>query len=213
MSVVSRGIPFVGEDSYYPPWAKSRREQWVFQRTLVAVEGLMAGAAELAALQVPSAGQVIVWVPRRRGLFSCINSFKMHTARQSALHQLWTMEFLCYGNGCDLGIAILSVTVLLIDERGIAPEQWHFSCPRCGGVAGPDLTPVTPDGVLRRWEKVGRPKLENPSASRLFKSAAPISDLAKCIQTLEPSHLGLAYIGQQMWSDISAMLDDLKRLY
>jgi hypothetical protein len=207
---MSQGLPFIGEDGYYPPWAKGRG-QWVFQRTLVALGGLMAGAAELAAQQVPSAGQVIVWVPQRRGLLRRIDFSAMQAERQIALHELWTMDFLCYGDGCDLEIRRPSGIAQLIEERGIAPEHWHLSCPECGAVAGPNLTPVTADGILKQWHKAGRPKLESPSASRLFKAATPISDLAKWVEAGDPSHLELAYVGQQMWSNISAMLDDLKK--
>jgi hypothetical protein len=64
--------------------------------------------------------------------------------------------------------------------------------------------------VLAQWHKVGRPKLENPSAGRFWRSAAPISDLQDWIKRLEPSQLELAYLGQQMWQDISMMLNDFR---
>jgi hypothetical protein len=202
------GIPFLGEAGYYPPWAlASHRAQWLFQRTLASVRGDI--ASELAARQVPSAEQVIVWVPQRRGLLGG-TWFAMHEERTRARQQLSTMSFLCYEQECELEIRNVADIARLIKEEGIAPEpeSWRLVCPRCSGLSGPNLTPVTADGVLARWYKVGRPELENPSAGLLWRSAAAVTDLDKWIQASNPSKLELAYLGQQMWPDISRMLND-----
>src|ERR1700720_590858 len=65
---VMAGIPFIGEEGFYPDWAKWSGI-WVFQRTLVSVGGFMPGYAELAAARLSVSDQVIVWVPRKRSLF------------------------------------------------------------------------------------------------------------------------------------------------
>jgi hypothetical protein len=39
-----------------------------------------------------------------------------------------------------------------------------------------------------------------------MRSIAAVADLPDWIERLEPSHLELAYLGQQMWPDIELML-------
>src|SRR2546423_798766 len=58
-----KGLPFVGEDGFYPDWAP-RDGRWLFQRTLATLGGMMAGYAEMVAARTPGADQVVVWVPR-----------------------------------------------------------------------------------------------------------------------------------------------------
>lgn len=57
-------------------------------------------------------------------------------------------------------------------------------------LVGSDLAPLNAPGIIRRWNKTGKPVPENPCASPLFKSAAPISDVPTWIQAKDPSHLG-----------------------
>jgi hypothetical protein len=160
---MSGGIPFLGEDGYYPPWAlAAHRAQWLFQRTLASVRDDI--ASEIAARQVPSAIRNVTDIAK------------------------------------------------LIREEGITPENWRLVCPICGGLSGPDLTPVTVECLLTQWHKVARPKLENPSAGRFWRSAAPATDLDRWIRELDPTKLELAYLGQQMWPDIGKMLDECKSL-
>jgi len=42
--------------------------------------------------------------------------------------------------------------------------------PGVAAIVGPDLSLVNPTGIIRRWNKVGKPALENPAASAMFKS-------------------------------------------
>ena len=169
----------------------------------------MSGFAELVAAQVPSAQQIIVWVPPRRWLFDGWSFASIHTERQRALAQLSELTFRCYGNECDLKLDNSYAVRTLVHENGLKPEQWYLMCPRCGGTVGPDLTLVNPTGIIRRWNKVGKPALENPAASAVFKSAPAISDVPTWIQTSDPSHLELAYLGQQMWRSIDIMFQGL----
>lgn len=200
------GIPFIGQNGFYPRWAKGS-SRWLFQRTLTSV-GTMAGYAELAASEVATANQIIVWVPPRR-MFGWAPSSTIHLERQQALAQLGVLSMRCYGNECNLNFDQPLAIRTIIYERGIKPEQWSLICPLCGGIVGPNLEPVTADGVIRRWNKVGKPALENPCASALFKSAAAVSDLPAWILSNTPSHLELAYLGQQMWRSIDIMFQGL----
>jgi hypothetical protein len=53
-------IPFIGEDGYYPQWAR-RSGRWVFQRTLVETGGILfGGIARLHAAEVAVSDQMIV---------------------------------------------------------------------------------------------------------------------------------------------------------
>src|SRR5882724_11472027 len=163
------GISFIGQDGFYPGWAKGSG-RWLFQRTLVSVGGMMSGFAELVAARVPSAQQIIVWVPPRRWLFDRWSLVSIHTERQRALAQLSELSLRCYGNECDLKLDNSFAVRTLVHENGLKPEQWYLICPGCGGIVGPDLSLVNPTGIIRRWNKVGKPALENPAASAMFKS-------------------------------------------
>lgn len=99
--MASRGIPFIGEEGFYPDWAKCSA-RWVFQRTLVSVSGMLSGFAELAALSVPVSDQVIVWAPGRRGLAAWFATAALHRERGLALEQLARLRLRCYGDDCGL---------------------------------------------------------------------------------------------------------------
>jgi hypothetical protein len=111
----------------------------------------------------------------------------------------------CYGNECIVptGPAVKGI----IQEGGLYPEQWRLVCPSCGGLAGADLTCVSAAPILERWKALGSPPLDNPGASAIFRSAPAISDLSAWIEKNDPSHLELAYLGQQLWPNIGVMLD------
>src|SRR5262249_47273354 len=94
-----------------------------------------------------------------------------------------------------------------VREEGIRPEDWRLVCPTCGKVAGADLAPVRPEPIVKRWLAVGKPPLDNPAASAAFRSAPIVQDLPAWLAKSEPSHLELAYLGQQMWPTIRDMLE------
>ncbi len=200
------GIPFIGENGFYPRWA--RRGDWVFQRTLVSVSS-MHGLAELAAADVSGSQQAIVWVPQR-GILSRLIRANIHNERFQALNLLCHMRLSCYARGCVLSWTRFggpyAIARSCVTEDGIYPENWRLSCALCGGVVGPYLSHVHPDPIIRRWEASGKPRLENPCASLLFRSVERIGDLPGWIRENEPSNLELAYLGQQMWPNIGSML-------
>lgn len=205
---MTNGVPFIGENGYYPQWVKGSG-RWVFQRTLVSIGGMMSGIAELSAESVPAAKQIIVWAPPRRGLLSRFFSSEIHRERENALGQLSELHFRCYDNECQLKLESPMSVKKLIRERGIRPEEWALTCPECGGTVGADLAPVNASAILRRWVEVGRPALDNPAASAVLKSASLVTNLSAWIQQNDPSHLELAYLGQQMWSSIHVMFQTM----
>jgi hypothetical protein len=78
-------IPFIGEDGYYPQWAR-RSGRWVFQRTLVETGGILfGGIARLHAAEVAVSDQMIVWVPPTRLPILGALPSAIHRERQQAL--------------------------------------------------------------------------------------------------------------------------------
>jgi hypothetical protein len=207
------GIPFIGEEGYYPEWA-GISGRWLFQRTLISVGQILGDIARLHAAQVPEAEQIIVWAPKARVSPPTHDLSSVHNERQLALNQLHGLTLVCYGDQCDLpkpgeccvqGIQTSSV----IREYGVHPEQWALVCPSCGDKVGPDLGIIGVMPIINRWLSLNRPQLENPGAASTLKSAPAITDLPTWVQQFEPSHLELAYVGQQMWSDIPTMFIDM----
>ena len=203
------GIPFIGENGFYPSWV-IRDGRWIFQRTLSSVGGMMEGLAELVAARTPGADQVIVWVPRTTHL-RALRQGALHEERDDAIRQLCSLALRCYGDDCTVARSSAQQVRSLVDERGIPPEQWRLQCPKCGGVVGPDLEPVAPYPLITKWLSLRRPPLENPAASAAFKSAAAVVDLPGWIARNDPSHLELAYLGQQLWPTIEDMLTEFQR--
>jgi hypothetical protein len=201
--MANSGIPFIGENGFYPNWVKGSG-RWAFQRTLISVGGMLEGFAELAALNTAASGEVIVWAPKNRGINSWFGSSALHDERQLALSHLARLRFRCYGDDCR--ISQEAQLKSFVHETGVHPEDWRLICPSCGGTAGPDLECVQAAPIITRWLSVGRPPLENPGASAAFRSAPAITDLSAWVKRDEPSHLELAYVGQQMWPDIAEML-------
>lgn len=201
------GIPFIGESGFYPSWIVGDG-RWVFQRTLTSLGGMMEGYAKLVAARTPGTDQVIVWVPRATHLRS-LRQGALHEERDDAIRQLCCLALQCYGDDCAIAQSSPQQVRSLVDEHGIPPEQWRLQCPKCGGVVGPDLEPVTAHPLIKKWLALDRPLLDNPAASAAFKSAAAVDDLPAWIAKNDPSHLELAYLGQQLWPAIEDMLRDL----
>ncbi len=203
------GIPFIGENGYYPRWARGSG-RWMFQRTLIVIGQMLGDIARLHAMEVAVSDQVVVWSPPTR--FPILGALlsAVHRERQRALSELQRLSLVCYGNKCRApkpgsgsdGIAASSA----IRESGVQPDRWLLVCPFCGASVGPDIACMTDEQLIRRWESVGRPRLENPGAGAGLQSAAEIVDLPQWIGRSEPSHLELAYLGQQMSPDIGTML-------
>jgi hypothetical protein len=166
----------------------------------------MAGYAELVAARTPGADQVIVWVPSSTGLLRSLAAGSLYKETQDAIAGLLEFVLRCYGDDCALSSGSTQHVQGLVSEFGQRPERWRLQCPTCGGAVGPDLQPVTTDLIITRWRQVGSPILDPPTASAAFRSATPISDLPNWIQRSDPSHLELAYLGQQMWPSAAAMM-------
>jgi hypothetical protein len=202
-----KGIPFIGEDGFYPTWAV-RDGRWVFQRTLTTLGGLMEGYAEMVAARTRGADQVIVWVPRLAMLRLLPGA--LHEEREAAIQQLSLIPLRCYGNDCAVEVTSVQDTRRYVVENGVPPERWRLECPVCHDVVGPDLESVVAHPIITQWRAIGQPALDNPIASAAFASATNIDDLPSWVAQNDPSHLELAYLGQQIWPGIRSMLEHLQ---
>jgi len=183
----SEGIPFVGENGFYPRWAKGS-PRWVFQRTLVSIG--RTSVAQLAAQNTPVSGEVIVWVPGSRGIASWFATGTLHRERELALGQLARFCLKCYGDDCGLASQSEATAKAVVHETGLHPEEWRLVCPQCGAVVGPDISSIRRELVISRWENLGKPALENPAASADLASAPLVSDLPGWIRRSEPKPTG-----------------------
>lgn len=200
---------FIGETGYCPRWEQGSG-RWVFQRTLIITGQRLGEIAQLRAMEVAVSGQVVVWSPPRR--FPIVGALPLEVERErhQALREFHRWRLVCYGNRCRAkrpgsgsnGMAARSV----IRESGLHPDKWLLVCPYCGASVGPDITCMTGELLIHRWESVGRPRLEYPVAGAGIQSLGNIVDLAEWIGCSEPSQFELAYLGQQMWPDIASML-------
>lgn len=205
------GIPYIGENGFYPEWARGSG-RWLFQRTLIVMGRLLGDIARIHALEVPASTQIIVWSPRPRLPVLNLLPSRIHQERQIALQELRRFTLVCYGEHCDSPKPGGSHTKGLnpgavIDEIGLYPENWFLRCPSCGECVGPDLGLIDTTSLIARWNILRKPILEHPGAAKGIKSAQPIVDLNNWIQTTDPSPLELAYLGQQMWPDIGTLMD------
>jgi hypothetical protein len=210
MSNSSGGIPFIGEHGFYPPWARGSG-RWLFQRPLIVVGQLLGDTARIHALEVPASTQVIVWSPVGRFPLMSLFPSRIHRERQAAIGELRRFALVCYGDQCGSPKPGGSYTQGLhpgavIEELGLYPEKWLLHCPVCGASVGPDLGIIKASPLVSRWRLLRNPTLENPGAAKGIRSAPPIGDLEKWIHHDGPSPLELAYVGQQMWSNIASML-------
>src|SRR5713101_2655894 len=94
------GIPFIGEDGYYPQWAR-RSGRWVFQRTLVVTGMIFGDIARLHAMEVAVSDQMIVWAPPTRLPILGALPSAIHRERQQALGALGRLRLVCYGENCS----------------------------------------------------------------------------------------------------------------
>ncbi len=210
-----QGIPFIGEGGFYPSWAR-HSGRWLFQRTLIALGGPWGGMGQLHAAQTLAAQQILVWCPAKRSFASLWGSSKMHEERQRAREELDLVRLVCYNDSCDApkpGSGKFLEPGTVIEEQGIAPEKWVLRCSRCRNVVGPDLAIVNVTLIVRQWFSLGKPPLENPGAGPEWQSAPVINDLEKWSETSDPSHLELAYVGQQMWPNLETMWSALEDSY
>ncbi len=207
------GLPFIGERGFYPAWARGAG-RWIFQRTVVVVGQILGGYTRLHASQITVANQVIVWAPPTRVLLYSLLPSPIQRERERALHELGLFRLVCYGDspcrapkpGSNEGGLLHKAP---IEEKGLLPDKWLLLCPYCGSTVGPDLAPLSAPTIVKRWEGLGRPLLENPAAGAGIARATRISDLKGWIAESDPSKLELAYLGQQLWPTTREMLEDM----
>ena len=214
---VSRESRFIGERGYYPSWAR-RNEGfffgpsggWLFQRTLFTAGESHRSFALFYASNNPVIDQVIVWLPMRR--FPILGQLPsvIHRERQLALNDLEHFRLVCFGQDCRLTSAGSSriglATKSVVHEQGLWPEHWLLKCPSCGAGVGPDLAHISAAAIIDKWRTLGQPQLQDPGAAPEFEETPPIRDLPAWAKKSKPYELELAYIGQQLWSDIPSFL-------
>src|ERR1041385_4691046 len=167
------GIPFIGENGYYPRWARGSG-RWVFQRTLIVIGQMLGDIARLHAMEVAVSDQIIVWSPPTRfPIFGSLPS-AVHRERQRALKELEPLRLVCYSEKCRApkpGIGTDSLgESSAIRELGVQPDKWLLVCPLCGASAGPDVACMKGEPLIRRWKSVGAPVLANPGCGAGLKS-------------------------------------------
>lgn len=208
------GIPFIGENGYYPRWARGS-SRWVFQRTTIIIGQMGAQMASLHSMEVPLSDQMVVWAPPTRLPFFGTRPAAVHQERQGALNELQRLRLVCYGEDCKApkpgsaagGMPASSV----VRESGVQPDQWLLLCPFCGATIGPDVADIVIEPLIQKWHSLNQPQVENPGAGWNLQSIAPIADLPQWIRTSQPSYLELAYVGQQMWPNIESMLSTMTK--
>lgn len=165
-------------------------------------------------MEIPLSDQLVVWVPPTRLPFLGTRPAAIHQERQQALNELQGLRCVCYGDECKApkpgsssGSIIASSA---IRESGVQPDKWLLLCPLCGASVGPDVADMAAEPLMRQWQSISQPELENPGAGWNLQSIAPIIDLPQWIQSSQPSHLEIAYVGQQMWPNLAVMLKAMK---
>jgi hypothetical protein len=207
-------VHFIGEDGYYPAWAKGR---WVLQRVFTTVRGMLEQIDELHRPWVSY--ESLIWAPSYGILGRVIPALRSLYEADKALEEAQRIIFICprcNWTGSQPGI----VTGKISGIRSGGPEHWLLRCRECGRlpegrgapdrhILQPDITNVDANLIVKRWEERRRPKLDAPEASRTTKSVGPIVDLHKWIERYEPSLYELAYVGQQMWPNFADFIWDM----
>ena len=203
------GIPFIGERRFYPWWTRGIG-RWVFQRTTITIGRIGADMTQIHAMEVPVSNQFVVWAPPTRLPILGSLPSAVHRERQQALHELSRLTLVCYGSNCSApkpGACSRGLKpVKVINESGVQPNNWLLLCPKCGASVGPDISTISAVPLVRRWESLGRPRLDNPGAGWNLQPPPAVVDLPQWMNRSQPSHLELAYFGSQMWPSIESML-------
>ena len=87
------------------------------------------------------------------------------------------------------------------DDHG--PRDWRVRCPQCHSLVGPNIFNLSSERIIERWKAKAKPVLDDPCAASMIASSAPIKDLEEWIQRFKPMKTELAYVGQQLWANLS----------
>ena len=188
-------VKFIGQDGFYPKWAQGVG-RWVHQRVLV----ITGGIPPIAPLE---ASKWLVWVPPKSS-FLGLRKVSPQVEASHASTELNQIPFRCTKCGwTGMGSKL---------ECYGDPSSWILDCPECFVPVEPDLRSLSTEVIIRQWERLGRPVLENPGAAPEILSIRPISDLRSWIDSFEPMPNELAYIGQQLWPTFADFVRDAQDL-
>jgi len=87
---MDRWVHFIGEDGYYPAWAKGR---WVLQRVLTTVRGMEQHIDDWSRPWVSY--ESLIWAPSFGTLGRVIPALRPDDEADKALEELQRIEFVC----------------------------------------------------------------------------------------------------------------------
>ncbi|MDA8217651.1 MAG: PQQ-binding-like beta-propeller repeat protein [Dehalococcoidales bacterium] len=188
-------VKFVGEDGWYPDWARGEG-RWVSQKVL----HVRAHGGYLFEMTLTDwYKNRLVWVPPRPGFLGrrriSVQEEASRARAEASRLLLWCPTCGWRGQGREAGVS------------GYAPV-WKPKCPECAEDLLPDLCQLDREAIVEMWETRGKPALEPPHASMELASVMPISDLRQRLSFREWSGEELAYVGQQLWPDLASFLQD-----
>lgn len=189
---------FIGENGFYPSWAKGNG-RWVLQRVLT-TGGLGGLITQIDNLAKPSvANEALIWVPPN-GLRRLFQTGGREATR--ALLELMNTPLICEKSDWSKDWSTFTPSFeIKPDDHG--PRDWRVRCPLCHSLVGPNLFNLSPERIIERWKAKGKPALDDPSAASLIANSNPIKDLEEWIQKFKPMKTELAYVGQQLWANLS----------
>ena len=199
-------VKFIGEDGYYPKWA-TQKGRWVFQRVLTTLDSERYQQLDFLA-RPPVSYEALVWAPRKKNLLDFLHSREVDA--DGAIHELGSIPLAC--RRCDWKGHHPSIEVSYT-PRGAA--GWRLRCPDCQSVVEPDFRTIDfaalKGFLVVRWEKIGRPALDSPDASRSLICVPLIANLADWIETWKPQENELIYVGQQLWPYFDGFMWEIRR--
>lgn len=148
---------FIGEDGYYPSWAKGR---WVHQRVLTTVRGMEQQIDEWSRPSVSY--ESLIWAPSFGLLGRVFPALRPLSEADKALEEVQRINLVCprcNWTGLQPGI----VTGEVFGITGGGPSCWVLRCPECGRfpegsgspdrhILEPDISKINAKLILKRWE-------------------------------------------------------------
>ena len=166
------------------------------------MEGLLA-ASDMLTLQ-DAIVEPLIWAPPRGGLKSLFSIFARYGEAARALDEVQFIPLVC--SKCTWeGYR----PHIFVRPR---PKDWMVRCPKCSQIVVPDIDYLNLDLILKQWEVKGKPRLDPPAAAASLRSARPILNLEEWLERFNPMENELAYVGQQLWSNLAHFFEATKKV-